>query len=483
VILTPRFDVVVIGAGPAGEVAVNTLLKSGKRIALVEREVIGGECSNWGCIPSKTLLRPPELKGQSTRAAGVATASLDFERLSAYRDYIVSNHDDSRRVARYGERGVSVFKEEARIVAPGRVAVDAQVLDTEAIVVATGADAVIPPIPGLVEAGYWTNRDVTDLRELPESVVFIGGGVVSVELGQFLARFRTRVMIVQGPPTLANREEPRIGELLADILEESGIELRLGRRAEAVRREDGDAVVTLDDGSEARGAALVVATGRKPRVDGIGLEAVGIEPGHRGIAVDDRCRAGNGVWAIGDVTGVAMFTHVGKYQARIAAADISGQPARADYRAVPRVIFTDPEVAAVGLSEADARARGIDVAAAAIDLPSSIARPYTYEEEPKGTFGVVVDRERQVLVGAWAVAPLASEWIHQAVLAIRAEIPLAVLGDTIPQFPSFSEALSTALRALPDEQLLVGADHSAHPMIDQSATPSLRSGSSAKPQS
>ena len=318
--MSSRFDVVVIGAGPAGEVVVNTLLKAGKQIALVEREVIGGECSNWGCVPSKTLLRPPELRGQSTRAAGVATPALDFDRLAAYRDYIVSNHDDSRRIARYEDRGVAVLKEEARIVGPGRVAVDGRIVETGAIVVATGAEPVIPPIPGLAEAGYWTNRQVTDLTELPESAVFIGGGVVSVELGQFLARFGTRVTIVQGPPTLANREEPRIGELLAETLAESGIELRLGRRAEAVRRENGESVVTLDDGSEASGAALVVATGRAPRVDGLGLESAGIEPGPRGIIVDDRCRAGEGVWAIGDVTGVAMFTHVGKYQARIAAA-------------------------------------------------------------------------------------------------------------------------------------------------------------------
>jgi len=461
-----QFDVVILGGGPAGEVAVNTLLKAGKRIALIEREVIGGECSNWGCIPSKTLLRAADLKGQTARAAGVSTSALDFDRLAAYRDYIVSYHDDSKRVAGYEERGVTVLKDAAQLDGPGRVVANGRVLEAPAVIVATGAEAVIPPIPGLADAGYWTNREVTDLNEIPASAVFVGGGVVSVELGQFLARFGTRVTIVQGPARLANREEPRIGDRLAEILEKDGIELRLGRRAEAVRREHGEAVVTLDDGSEARGATLVVATGRRPRVEGIGLETVGIEPGSRGIKVDERCRAGAGVWAIGDVTGGA-FTHVAKYQARIAAADLCGCPAKADYRAVPRVIFTDPEVAAVGLTEDEARALGIDVVAATIDLPSSIARPHTYEEDPKGAFGVVVDRQRRVLVGAWAVAPLASEWVHQAVLAVRAEVPLAVLNDTIAQFPTFSEALGAALRSLPGEQTLVGRDHCAHPKIEQ----------------
>ena len=201
-------------------------------------------------------------------------------------------------------------------------------LEADAIVVATGADAVIPPIPGLADSGYWTNREVTALTEIPESVVFIGGGVVSVELGQFLARFGSRVTIVQGPPRLADREDPRIGELLGELLEGDGVELVLGRRAVAVRVEGGEKVVELDTGEEARGAELVVATGRRPRTAGIGLETVGIEPGKRGIEVDERCRAADGVWAVGDVTGIAMFTHVGKYQGRIAAMDILGKPRR-----------------------------------------------------------------------------------------------------------------------------------------------------------
>jgi pyruvate/2-oxoglutarate dehydrogenase complex dihydrolipoamide dehydrogenase (E3) component len=463
--MSERFDTIILGGGPGGEVALNTLLKAGRRVALVEREVIGGECSNWGCIPTKTLLRPPEVRGQSERAAGIGTPELDFVRLAAYRDYMVSNHDDSRRIAGYEDRGVTVIKETGRIAGPGQVEANGRTLEADAIVLATGSEAIVPPIPGLAEAGYWTNREATDLTAIPESTVVIGGGAVGIELAQFLARFGSRVTVIEGSERLAPRDEPQIGELLAEILVEDGIDLLLGVHASAVRRESGERVVELDDGSEARGEVVLVATGRRPRTADLGLETVGIEPTRQGIPVDARLRAGEGLWAIGDVTGIAMFTHVAKYQARIAAADILGHEVVADYRAIPRVTFTSPEVAAVGLTEAEARERGLSVEAAAIDLPSSIARPYTFEEMPRGVFGVVADADRDVLVGAWAVAPLASEWIHQAVLAIRAEIPLWVLRDTIPQFPSFSEALGSALRMLPGA---IGTmrEHAAHPMVE-----------------
>jgi pyruvate/2-oxoglutarate dehydrogenase complex dihydrolipoamide dehydrogenase (E3) component len=455
-----HYDAVVLGAGPGGEVALNTLAKAGRRLALVECELIGGECTNWGCIPTKTLLRPPDLRGQTRRTAGAGESVLDFAPLAAYRDYMVSDHDDSGRVARYEKRGITVIKAAARLDGPGRVVTDdGHTLGTDAVIVATGASAVVPPIPGLREAGFWTNREITSLDAIPESVVFIGGGVVSVELSQFLARFGCRVTIVQGPDRLAEREEPRVGELLTEMLTDDGVEILLGRKAVGVRR-DGDArIVELEGGGEVRAAAIVVATGRRPRTQGIGLETAGIQPGRRGIEIDEQCRAGEGVWAIGDVTGLAMFTHVAKYQGRVAARDILGEPVRADYRAVPRVIFTDPEVASVGLTEDAARAAGLDVVSATIDLPTTIARPYTYEQDPRGTLSVIVDRRRDVLVGAWAVAPLAGEWIHQAVLAIRAEIPVPVLTDTIAQFPTFSEAFGAALRSLPAAPQL--GDHDA----------------------
>jgi dihydrolipoamide dehydrogenase len=267
-------------------------------------------------------------------------------------------------------------------------------------------------------------------------------------------------------PSLAAREDPAVGERLAEILTEDGIELRIGPKAEAVRHEGAERVVTLDEGNEVRAEVVVVAVGRRARTADVGLENVGIEPGPHGIEVDERCRAGEGVWAIGDCTGIAQFTHVAKYQGRIACADILGRAVKADYRAVPRVLFTDPEIASVGLTEADAREQGIDAVSAVIDLPTTIARPYTYEQKPCGTLAVIADRSRDMLVGAWAVAPLAGEWIHQAVLAIRAEIPVDVLKDTIQQFPTFSEAFGLALRQLPDEDMLVGVDHCAHGRIE-----------------
>jgi dihydrolipoamide dehydrogenase len=458
-----RFDAIIIGAGPGGEVAVNTLAKEGLRIALLEENVIGGECSNWGCIPTKTLLRPTELKGKSMRAAGVMTPALEWPELSSYRDYMVSGHDDSKRIGGYETRGITVVKERGRIAGPNRVEVNGRVLESDAIIVATGSEAVVPPIPGLMEAGYWTNREATDLTDIPESAVVIGGGAVGIELAQFLARFGSRVTLVQGAERLADREAPEIGDYLGEILEGDGIDLRLNVHAQGVRLENGTRVVELDDGSEVAGEVVIVAVGRRPRTQNLGLETVGIEPTKRGIPVDERCRAGEGVWAIGDVTGIAAFTHVAKYQGRIAAMDILGHPARADYRAVPRVTFTDPEVAAVGITtEEDARAQGIDAASVVLDLPTSIARPYTFQENPTGVFGIVADVERGLLVGAWAVAPLASEWIHQAVLAIRAEIPIDVLKDTIAQFPSFSEAFGAALRALPNGPGTM-MDHRAHP--------------------
>jgi pyruvate/2-oxoglutarate dehydrogenase complex dihydrolipoamide dehydrogenase (E3) component len=448
--MADRFDVIVLGAGPAGEAAVNGLVHGGASVAIVERELIGGECTNWACVPTKTLLRPPEVKGESKRAPGVPDPRLDFGPLAEYRDYMVSNHDDSRRQKSYEERGVTVVKGEGVFDGPGRVRVNGRVLEAKDVIVATGSDPVIPPLQGLEESGYWTNREASSLHEIPESAVILGGGPVGVELGQFLSRFGCEVTVVHKPDRLVNREDPHLCSLLGKQLREDGITVKLGVSGDRVRKDGGRRILTLSSSEEVAGEVLIVAVGRRPRSQGLNLEAAGIEPGTRGIQVDDQLRAGDGVWAIGDCTGGLMFTHNGKYQGRVAVSNILGRERKADYRAIPRVVFTNPEIAAVGLTEDGARDQGIDVASAVIELPTSIARPYTYEQDPRGTLGVVVDRGRNVLVGAWALAPLASEWIHQAALAIRAEVPLDVLQDTVAQFPSYSEGYLAALHELPD---------------------------------
>jgi pyruvate/2-oxoglutarate dehydrogenase complex dihydrolipoamide dehydrogenase (E3) component len=447
--MADRFDVIVLGAGPAGEAAVNGLLHGGASVAMVERELIGGECTNWACVPTKTLLRPPEVKGESKRAPGVPDPRLDFGPLAEYRDYMVSNHDDSNRRKSYEERGVTVVKGDGAFDGPGRVRVNGRLLEAKNVIVATGSDPVIPPLEGLEESGYWTNREASSLHEIPESAVILGGGPVGIELAQFLSRYGCEVTVVHKPDRLVNREDPHLCSLLAKQLTEDEITVKLGVSGDRVRKDGGRRILELSSGEEVAGEVLIVAVGRRPRSHGLNLESAGIEPGPRGIKVDERLRAGDGVWAIGDCTGGLMFTHSGKYQGRVAVSNILGRERKADYRAIPRVVFTNPEIAAVGLTEEAAREQGLDVASAVIELPTSIARPYTYEQDPRGTLGVIVDRGRNVLVGAWALAPLASEWIHQAALAIRAEVPLDVLQDTVAQFPSYSEGYLAALRELP----------------------------------
>ncbi len=278
--------------------------------------------------------------------------------------------------------------------------------------------------------------------------MILGRGAVGVELGQFMRRFGARVTIIEHGQRLLSREDPAVRELIVQSLRDEGVEIRLGAKATAIERRDGGRMVRLDDGEEVSGRELLVATGRAPRVHGIGLESIGIDPDPEGLKVDQRCRAAEGVWAIGDVTGVLPLTHVAIYQGRITAQDIAGGQPSADYAAIPRVVFSDPEVAAVGLTEQQARQDGIEIATARVALAEAIARPSTYEENPRGELGLITDNQRQVLIGAWAVAPMASEWIHYAALAIKTQTPLAVLRDTVAQFPTFTEAYLNGLEHL-----------------------------------
>jgi pyruvate/2-oxoglutarate dehydrogenase complex dihydrolipoamide dehydrogenase (E3) component len=446
--MSDRFDVAILGAGPGGEHAAYALHAQGQKVLLVERELIGGECTNWACIPTKTLLRAGEVRGESQRAAGTRPAELDWPELDRYRDYMTAAGDDSARVKGYADMGVTVIKGDGRLAGPGALEVGGTRYEAGHILLSTGSEPVVPPIDGLAQAGYWTNREVTAIHEIPASAVVMGGGPVGVELAQFLRSFGTEVSVVQGSARLADREDARVSELLHEELVTAGVTVRTDCHVTSVGRENEVTVATLDDGTQLRGERLIVAVGRRPRGHDIGLETVGVTPGDHGeIPVDAHCRVSQGVWAAGDCTGVMQFTHVAKYQARVAMADMLGHPVEADYRAIPRVIFTDPEVASVGLTEAQAREAGHDPVVSTLAL-SAVARAYTYEQDPRGEMSVVFDRERRIMLGGWAVGPMASEWIHQAVLAVKAEVPLDVLRQTVQSFPSFSEAYLTVLQQL-----------------------------------
>ncbi len=446
--MAERFDAVVLGMGPGGEVAASRLISGGKKVAVVEKELIGGECAYWACIPSKTLLRPPEVRGEAKRAFGTGTPTLELEDLFDYRDFMIRGLDDSGQVEGYEGKGATVIKGEGRLTGPGRVEADGRTLEAEHVIIATGSTPNVPPIEGIEDVKVWTNREVTTTREVPGRALIVGGGPNGIEAAQWLSRFGSEVTIVQSPDRLMNREDSQVGQLIEGYLEDESIGVFLGRKATKARRDGEGAVVELDDGTEIGTDVVVIAAGRKPRVEGVGLESVGVEPDGNALPIDERCRLAEGVWALGDATGVALFTHVAQYQGRVVADNILGKGRRADYRGIPKVVFSDPEIAACGLTEEQAGDRGVDVATTTLDLTRALARPWTYEEEPRGTLGLVADRGRGVLVGAWAVAPQAGEWIHQASQAIRAEIPIATLVDGVAQFPTYSEAYVKALERL-----------------------------------
>lgn len=450
--MTVHVDVIVIGMGPGGEVAALRLLAAGKRVAVVERELIGGECSYWACVPSKTLLRAPEARADAARAPGTGPAKVDWPALRAYRDEMIRHLDDAKQVEEYAQQGAIVVKAAARLVGrdPWRVRAGEQELTADHVIVATGSAPVRPPIDGLDQVPVWTNREATGLREIPRRAVMVGGGPAGVELGQFLARMGTSVTLVERASRLLEREESRVGDLVAEHLRADGIDVRAGVQVTSAHREGADTVVVLDDGASVRTDVVVLGTGRRPRTGDLGLADVGVTTDEQGaLGVDDQCRVTpDGLWALGDVTGVAPFTHVAKYQARVAADTILGRPRKASYTGIPRVVFADPEIATVGLTRAQAEQRGLDVATVEVDLPKVLARPWTYHTDPSGSLGLLADRAAGVLVGAWAVAPLAGEWIHQAALAIRAGIGLETLRDAVAQFPTFTEGYLQALEQL-----------------------------------
>jgi pyruvate/2-oxoglutarate dehydrogenase complex dihydrolipoamide dehydrogenase (E3) component len=449
--LTQQFDIVCLGGGVAGEAIAGGLQGSGLTLAVVERELVGGECPYWGCIPSKTLLRSGETLEEAARARTLAAShvewELDFPKVSKRVYWMARDLDDTRPAAALEATGAKLVRGEGRLVDHKTVEVGGERLVARlAMVIANGGTASIPPIPGLDTVDFWTNRQATLPRELPSSLAVLGGGAIGVELGQAFARFGSKVTVIEAGPRFLGAEEPEAGASLRPHLEADGITVLIGDACIGAEKHDGGVELTLKSGGSVQADRLLVATGRRANFEA--WEGAGLPRTERGwLKVDPATlEALPGVYGAGDVTGLGGFTHLAYYHGQVIARRLRGEDARADHTAVPRVTFTDPEVASIGLSEATARERGLNVVTASTD-PAESARGYIHDFHG-GTLKLVADRDRGVLVGATMVTPRAGEILGELVLAVKAGTPLRTLADLIHPFPAFNRILGAVLQEL-----------------------------------
>jgi pyruvate/2-oxoglutarate dehydrogenase complex dihydrolipoamide dehydrogenase (E3) component len=449
---TRQVDVVVVGLGVGGEEVAGRLAAAGLDVVGVENTLVGGECPYWGCIPTKIMVRAGSALAEARRIPGLAGASTvtpDWAPVAKrIRDEATDDWNDKVAVDRFTGKGGHFVRGTAAVVGPGQIKVDDEVYAAaRGIVLATGTVAVIPPVDGLADTPYWTNRDAVEAATLPQSLLVLGGGAIGCELAQVFARFGVRVIVLEGSSRLLAMEEPESSEVAAVALAADGVTIRTGVHATRVAH-DGEFTVTLDDGSTVSGEKLLVATGRAARLHDLGLEQLGIDTSARFITTDDRMRAADRVWAVGDVTGNGNFTHMAMYEADVAVRDIleQGGPG-ADYRARPRVTFIDPEIGAVGLTEREARDRGLAVRVGHVPL-SHTTRGFIHGPGSAGFIKLIADADRGVLVGATTAGPAGGEMIGALSVAVHAEVPLATMLSTIWAYPTFHRGIGDAVRAV-----------------------------------